>query len=96
MKKKNFMLSCIAAVAIAIFVGKKTFESKAFESDALFVQNVEALSDGDNSGMNPDVCYNSIVVKKGSLVIYCTNCSIVEGAPSFGAAPGKCSAPDRD
>ena len=90
MKKMFFMLSCIAAVAIATFVGKKTFESNAFESDALFVQNVEALSDGDNSVMNPDVCYNSI------LVIYCPDCSIIEGAPSFGAAPGKCSAPDRD
>ena len=45
MKKKFFlMLPCIAAVAIATFVGKKTFESHAFMRDALFAQNVEALS----------------------------------------------------
>ena len=44
------MLSCIAAVAIATFVGKKTFEKNAFESNALLAQNVEALSQGDTGG----------------------------------------------
>lgn len=48
MKKKIFlMLPCIAAVAIATFVGKKTFESNEFETDELFLQNVEALSAGE-------------------------------------------------
>lgn len=49
MKKKNFlMLPCIAAVAIATFVGKKTFESHAYESHALLAQNIEALAlDGE-------------------------------------------------
>ena len=46
MKKKVIMLSCIAAVAIASFVGKKTFESNAYEN-GLMTQNVEALSQGD-------------------------------------------------
>jgi len=45
MKKKAFLtLPCIAAVAIATFVGKKTFESSALEGNGLFLQNVEALS----------------------------------------------------
>lgn len=45
MKKKVYlMLSCIAAVAIATFVGKKAFESHAYETNNLLIQNVEALS----------------------------------------------------
>lgn len=44
------MLSCIAAVTIATFVGKKTYEKNAFESNALLAQNVEALSQGDTGG----------------------------------------------
>ena len=41
MKKKVFlMLSCIAAVAIATFVGKKTFGSHAYETSSLLMQNV--------------------------------------------------------
>ncbi|WP_091902364.1 NVEALA domain-containing protein [Prevotella sp. lc2012] len=46
MKKKVIMLSCIAAVAIATFVGTKTLQSNAYES-GLLAQNVEALSQGD-------------------------------------------------
>lgn len=37
------MLSCIAAVAIASFVGKKAFEPHAYETNDLLLQNVEAL-----------------------------------------------------
>ena len=44
MKKKLFLLPCIAAVAIATFVGAKTFKSNAVESDDLLMANVEALS----------------------------------------------------
>ena len=44
MKKKLFLLPCIAAVAIATFVGAKTFKSNAIESDDLLMANVEALS----------------------------------------------------
>ena len=46
MKKKVIMLSCIAAVAIASFVGTKTFQSNAYEN-GLLTQNVEALSQGE-------------------------------------------------
>ena len=38
------MLSCIAAVAIATVVGKKTYESHAYETSSLLMQNVEALA----------------------------------------------------
>ncbi|MDD6783571.1 MAG: hypothetical protein PUD79_03315 [Prevotellaceae bacterium] len=47
MKKKYFTLSCIAAVAIATFVGTKTLKSNAHEENALILSNVEALSIGE-------------------------------------------------
>lgn len=43
MRRKVMMLSCIAAVAIASFVGKKAFEPHAYEANDLLLQNVEAL-----------------------------------------------------
>ncbi len=50
MKKKVFMmLPCIAAVAIATYVGEKTFESHANDTSNLLMQNVEALSQRDGS-----------------------------------------------
>ena len=56
MKKKVIMLSCIAAVAIASFVGKKTFESNAYEN-GLMTQNVEALSQSDQGDYSESVPY---------------------------------------
>ena len=50
MKKAFFLLPCIAAVAIATFVGAKTFKSNAIESDDLLMANVEALASGDAGG----------------------------------------------
>lgn len=44
------MLSCIAAVAIATVVGKKTFESHAYETNDLLMQNVEALASETEGG----------------------------------------------
>jgi hypothetical protein len=46
MKKKVITLSCIAAVAIATFVGTKVLQSNVYEN-GLLSQNVEALSRGD-------------------------------------------------
>lgn len=57
-KKLLLTLPCIAAVAIATFVGKKTFESSALEGDALLAQDVEALSQGD-SGSFFIPCYKA-------------------------------------
>ena len=86
MKKKVFiMLPCIAAVAIATFVGKKTLDSHAFESDGLLVQNVEALADPDvpssigyNSthlnGKNQGICWTSPLSSKACHSHSCSNC----------------------
>lgn len=41
------MLSCVAAVAIATFVGKKAYEPSLNESSDLLKQNVEALTQGN-------------------------------------------------
>ena len=50
MKKKIFLLPCIAAVAIATFVGAKSFQTNAYESSSLLMQNVEALSKNESDG----------------------------------------------
>ncbi len=42
------MLPCLAAVAIATIVGKKAFESRAYETNSLLMQNVEALTDNES------------------------------------------------
>lgn len=54
MKKKIFLLPCIAAVAIATFVGAKSFKTSAYESNDLLMQNVEALTQSTNSGEVPN------------------------------------------
>ncbi|MBO4783712.1 MAG: hypothetical protein J5521_03065 [Lachnospiraceae bacterium] len=41
------MLSCIAVIAIATFVGTITFESNTYKNNGLLIQNVEALTEGD-------------------------------------------------
>ncbi|NLV52184.1 MAG: hypothetical protein GXY64_02830 [Bacteroidales bacterium] len=43
MKKKMFLLLCIAAVSIVAFVGAKSFKTNVSESDYLLLANVEAL-----------------------------------------------------
>ena len=47
--KKTFIgaLPCIATVAFATFVGKKTLESSAYESNSLLMQNVETLAQNE-------------------------------------------------
>lgn len=48
MKSKIIMLLCMAAVAFVTFVGKKSFESHAYETGCLLMQNLEALSSSDD------------------------------------------------
>lgn len=48
MKTKKFLLPCIAAVAIATFVGAKSFKTNAYESNDLLLANVEAMSNGSD------------------------------------------------
>lgn len=72
------MLPCIAAVAIATVVGKKTFGSHVHESDTLLMQNVEALSqNGESKGIRIK-CYSSLVYELGSFVVDCSTCKLIE------------------
>lgn len=48
-KKRLFMLPCIAAVVIAVVGGTKAFRSNAYETSSLLMQNVEALSMGEET-----------------------------------------------
>lgn len=52
-KKKNW-LPCIAVVAIATYVGAKSFKTNASESNNLLLANVEALSSGSDPGAEDD------------------------------------------
>ena len=54
--KKKFMLPCIAAVAIASFVGIKTLKSNASECNSLLMSNVEALCKKPKEETKPKTC----------------------------------------
>ena len=54
MKKKFLLLPCIAAVAIATFVGTKTLKSNAYSANSLLLQNVEALTDDNEADDSAD------------------------------------------
>ena len=78
MKKKVIMLSCIAAVAIATFVGTKALQSNAYEN-GLLTQNVEALSKSE-SGKRYS-CYYLNKYKHGGVYRNCITCEYDYGAP---------------
>ena len=84
MKKKVITLSCIAAVAIATFVGTKVLQSNACEN-GLLTQNVEALSKSESGGLD---CYKHSIYKHGSQILYCDQCRLLKN--STGSGKGKC------
>ncbi len=67
------MLSCIAAVAIAAFVGKMSLGQHAYESDDLLRLNVEALSTGTETEDDCDYKngYAAFTGKKGGAYDCC-------------------------
>lgn len=52
MKKRNFLWSLMAGVALIAtgFHGMKSFSPKDHDCESLMVQNIEALSEGDDEG----------------------------------------------
>ena len=78
MKKKVITLSCIAAVAIATFVGTKALQSNAYEN-GLLTQNVEALSKSE--GGKRYSCYYLNKYKHGGLYRDWITCDYAYGAP---------------
>lgn len=74
MKKKVFkMLPCIAAVGIAVFIGKKYYDSHVSEANGLLMQNVAALSSGE-AAQRYNLCYFESKVVKGRTYYDCVNC----------------------
>ena len=57
MKKIFFALPCIAAVAIATFVGTKVLGSNACEHSGLLMENVEAVSLNEQGTITIHTCY---------------------------------------
>lgn len=65
------MLPCIAAVAIAAFVGKKTLEADSYGANFLLVQNVEALANSDYYVSNEKGCKtNSTIVLRSEKCVH--------------------------
>ncbi len=73
-KKVLMMLPCIAAVAIATIVGKRTLGSNAYETSSLLMQNVAALSSGGDAPGNYNICYSESKVAKGHTYYDCGSC----------------------
>ena len=100
MKKKIFLLPCIAAFAIATFVGAKALRSNASESNALLMANVEALSEDewenlDNcyfnvfGGDTPEMPKQLLECPSGTTPNRITKCPSTT-MPLYESAPGKC------
>ena len=90
MNKKLFLaLPCIATVAVALFVGKKTLNSNVYGRNSLFVEHVEALSEPNENG-EKKTCWNEIHAKDGSKVMYCPICDYIEGTDDLFAWSTKC------
>lgn len=87
MNKKVIMLSCFAAVAIAMFVGTKVFKSSAYEN-GLLTQNVEALSKPEANQRIK--CYSSFHYQQGYQIVYCGTCKYVQGTYDFWASQREC------
>ena len=79
MKKKILVLPCIAAVAIATFVGTKTLGTNASESNPLLSRNVEALASAssESANSNPTICYPESKVAKSHTYYDCRTCEKV-------------------
>ena len=84
MKKKVFMmLPCIAAFAIATFVGKKNYELKDYVRNPLLVQNVEALTSGGDLDMGDDNSHHFEILASGKCGYKYQKCDVtyeIDGA----------------
>lgn len=83
MKRKNIMLSYIAAFAIAAFVGIKTFESNASGTNGLIMQNVEALAANEDL-TRYRICYYRSRVKLKYTYYDCGTCEKVYDEKGIG------------
>lgn len=75
--KKKFMLPCIAAVAIASFVGIKTLKANESECDSLLMSNVEALCKKPKEESEPKKCGTKTTIVND--VIKCPICKMNTG-----------------
>jgi hypothetical protein len=59
MKKTIFALPCMAAIALAAFVGMRTLERNKNINETLLMANVEALTE-EEEGIDIDDCFSEI------------------------------------
>jgi len=85
MKKKVITLSCIAAVAIASFVGTKAFQSNAYEN-GLLTQNVEALSKSEGGTTHVFDCFKIHIHMHGAQIRDCSSCKYISNTTGRGVS----------
>lgn len=71
-KKKLLVLPCIAAFALALYVGKNVSDLNEYDSNGLLLKNVEALSFSENAGYKAitHVCPFPIEYKKSVTCLF--------------------------
>lgn len=74
-KVKKVGLALLPVIVAVSFLVYKT--SSINENDKLLLENVEALSNGENSGERIK-CYTSLVYELGASVVDCTTCKRVQ------------------
>lgn len=75
MKKKTLMVILFAGL-FAVLNQFNTFEDKAEVAEQMLDENVEALTNGEESGIY-NICYSESKVKKGYTYYSCGDCKKV-------------------
>lgn len=86
------LLFCALAGAIG-FAGAKTYEhSQKNITNDLLLQNVEALTSGEDSyDGQPLKCFKSVTTQENSTVLYCGGCVWVDGTNTLFSGTDKCN-----
>lgn len=86
MKKKLVLISSATIVVLVGVFGLKSVMSLT-DTDALFAENASALMAAEVTG---EVCYDTITVADGQMVLYCGDCKWIKGKPSTYASKKTC------
>ena len=87
MKKKLLLISSATIVVLAGVFGMKSVMALT-NLDALFFENVNALTDAEITG---EVCYDTVTIAEAQRVLYCGNCAWVDGKPSRYSSKRNCN-----
>lgn len=83
--KKKTIICFVATLSLLSILVASHVESRKSLS-AYLLENVEALANGEGG----QVCYDTITGAEGQFVIYCSDCEMHPGKPSFWSRKGSC------